>query len=411
MKPILDSRIDRRRVLQAGGGSLLALAWPAVPAQHLHPAPAASAPARKPRPALGMGVALAPDGARWAVMLDATGALVLQRHAAARDGVWSPARRLAIGDDRLSADGENHPKIAFGPDGRVVIAYTQPLAKPFTGRIRLLRSTDGGASFSAPVTVHRDTQEITHRFESIAFDGAGALHTLWIDKRDLEAAKAAGRAYAGAAVYRNVSLDGGASFGPDLKLADHSCECCRIALARAADGRLAAMWRHVWPTQLRDHAFAWLPAGDAAAPPPVRASLDGWVVEGCPHHGPGLAAADDGGWHAVWFGQRDGLAAVRYGRLGPDGRPRGAARTLPDEAAEHASVACSGRHVVIVWRSQGGEGMRWRAWLSDDDGASFRLRELGHTGGACDHPRLAVDGERVHALWRTADEGVRDVAL
>ena len=74
---------------------------------------------------------------------------------------------------------------------------------------------------------------ITHRFESLALDAQGALHTVWIDKRDLEAAPRVGNklAYRGAAIYRNVSLDGGATFGPDTKVADHSCECCRIALA------------------------------------------------------------------------------------------------------------------------------------------------------------------------------------
>ena len=81
---------------------------------------------------------------------------------------------------------------------------------------------------------------------------------------------------------------------PEQKLADNSCECCRIALAPAPDGSLVAMWRHVFDpgaaaTQQRDHAFA--PVASIAAPP-VRASFDHWALEACPHHGPGLAPAD-----------------------------------------------------------------------------------------------------------------------
>ncbi|MBA4343380.1 MAG: hypothetical protein C0423_14685 [Methylibium sp.] len=371
-------------------------------------APAAGAkPARKPRPQLASGAALAPDGAVWMAMLDAQGRLVTQRSADLGRS-WSAARPLDIGDEKPSADGENHPKIAFGPRGQVAISYTRPLSKPFTGEIRLLHSSDGGAHFSPPATVHQDRQEITHRFESIAFDGQGRLHVVWIDKRDLELAKKAGRDYEGAAIYRNVSADGGASFGADQLLAANSCECCRIALAPDAQGRLAAFWRHVWPGQVRDHGFARLEEGAAVQ----RASQDGWVVAGCPHHGGDLTAASDGGWHAVWFGVRDGVGVPRYGRLSAEGRPQGPARMLPDEAAEHAALARAGRRLAISWRSFDGQRMRWRAWVSEDEGRSFTLRELGHTTGASDYARLLSDGRRLIALWRCDGEpGARLVEL
>ena len=140
---------------------------------------------------------------------------------------------------------------------------------------RMLRSSDGGQTFSAPFTVHQDRQVITHRFESIAFDASGALHVLWIDKRDVEAmrvarpqgaSKGGGHTdYRGAAVYRVVSVDGGRSFSPDTRLFDHSCECCRIALAPTPEGGLAALWRHVFDPNERDHAFTRLTPGAMAA--------------------------------------------------------------------------------------------------------------------------------------------------
>mgnify|MGYP003344883948 CR=1 FL=1 len=47
---------------------------------------------------------------------------------------------------------------------------------------------------------------------------------------------ASGRSYRGAALYYAVSSDAGATFAGDFKAADHTCECCRIALAPAAGG-------------------------------------------------------------------------------------------------------------------------------------------------------------------------------
>jgi hypothetical protein len=334
---------------------------------------------------------------------------------------------LNTGGDRIAADGENRPKLAFGLHDQAVISYTEPLARPFTGQIRMLRSADGGRSFSSPFTVHADQQEITHRFESVAFDARGTLHTLWIDKRDLEAqiqalpaaaapsvAASGGRRakpkvdYRGAAIYRNESTDGGQTFGPDIKLADHSCECCRIALAPSPEGGLVALWRHVFAPNERDHAFAAV-AGNGPVQP-ARASQDRWALDACPHHGPGLAPAAGGGYHAVWFGDRAGQMRVRYGRLLPNGEATGTVQALPDERAEHAALASHGDQVAIAWRSFDGQATHWRAWLSGDNGQTFKLSELGSTPDDNDHPLLLQRGPQIFALWRTT-QGVRVEAL
>jgi len=398
-------------------------------AQHAHgpdplaaPGVAASAPAalaskpiaRKPRPQLGTSAAVAPDGSLWMLGLDAGNRLFVQSAALGASSApvrWGAPQFLDTARDTVVADGEDNPKLVFGSNGLVLIAYNMPLSKPYTGLVRMLRSTDGGKSFSAPFTVHADRQEITHRFESIGIDGEGALHTIWIDKRDLEAAPKIGNksSYRGAAIYRNVSTDGGASFGPDIKVADHSCECCRIALGQGSDGVLYAMWRHVFEPNVRDHAFAALTTvATPTAPPIVRATYDEWSVDGCPHHGPSLVAGSEG-FHAVWFGIRqhgaDQGPGVRYARLKADGSPiEGTVRRLPDDRAEHASVAAHGSRVAVVWRSVDGMTSTLKAWLSLDGGKTFRASTLGQASGDNDFPRLVQQGQRMVVVWRQAKE-------
>ena len=389
------------------------LSWTAALAAHEghggrgvdQPKAVAKVPARA-KAGLAVSAAMSPAGALWLVGLNPDNRLFVQT-STDLGGTWSGPRLLDTGSDKIAADGENRPKIAFGQKNQAVISYTQPLPKPYTGEIRMLRSDDGGASFSLPFTVHQDRQVITHRFESIMFDARGILHTVWIDKRDqvLAAREAGGDGkrsnYRGAAIYRNESPDGGRSFGPDLKVADHSCECCRIALAPAPDGGVAAIWRHVFAPNIRDHAFAIL---GAATVNPVRASFDEWRLDACPHHGPGLTPAAGGGYHAVWFGEKAGRAAVRYGRLTAGGQPLGEARELPDARAEHADVLATGDQVVIAWRSFDGERTRLRAWTSNDKGSNFILRELAVSGDENDHPRLLATPAGIHVLWRTAKE-------
>lgn len=365
--------------------------------------------ARKPKPQLGIGTAFAPDGSLWWVGLNADNQLTIQSAPAATPLQWSAPRVIDVGGDPISADGENHPKLLFGPNNTVLIAYTKPLPK-FAGFVRMLRSTDGGQTFSAPYTVHADRQEITHRFESVGFDGKGVLHAIWIDKRDLEAAPKVGNksSYRGAAIYRAFSVDGGASFSPEMKVADHSCECCRIALAQGHDGVLNAMWRHVFEPDVRDHAFAALGATSVAAPV-VRATFDEWHVNGCPHHGPGLATAADGGFHTVWFGirQQDGDAAsgVRYAHLRADGSPDvQTVRRLPDDRAEHASVMAHGQRIAVVWRSSDGMVSTLKAWLSTDGGQTFTQRELAQVQGENDFARPVQMGGRMAVVWRNPKE-------
>ena len=366
---------------------------------------------------LATGAALGPDGRLWVVGLNERGQMFMQSSPAQALGQWTAPVILNTQQDEIAADGESRPKMAFGPNGWAVVTYTQPLPKPYTGFVRMLRSADGGQTFSAPFTVHQDRQEITHRFESILFDAQGNLHTLWIDKRDMPA-KGAGPKYIGAAVYGNVSKDGGATFGPDYKLADHSCECCRIAMSNRPDGKVAAVWRHVFGEQTRDHGFAELPGASSVASssaqgqskPPVRSTFDDWQINACPHHGPGLAAiTSQTGFHMVWFGIRkqDGqdVPGVRYARLNANGEPLlSSVKALPDARAEHADVLAHKQRVVVVWRSSEGSTSTLKAWISENEGQSFSVKVLGQTQGPNDHPRLVQRAEKMLVVWRDTKE-------
>lgn len=355
------------------------------------------------KPQLATSAAFAADGSFWIVGVE-RGKLFVRRQLS--NGAWQAPRMIDNAGEVVATNGDNRPKIAFGPNGAVVISYTRPLAKPYTGEIRMLRSHDGGASFSPPFTVHQDRQVITHRFESLIFDARGDLYTIWIDKRDAERAWAAANGdpdvYPGAAVYYNVSVDHGKTFGPDTKLADYSCECCRIAIVREPSEGVAVMWRHVFPGSVRDHAFARISRTGSSGL--QRASADQWVVKACPHHGPGLASAAMGGYHAVWFGDRAGKLRARYGKLDQDGQPVGEVMELPDQLADHADIASVGSRVVIVWRVFDGERTHLRAWVSEDDGRNFRYLDLRSTHLENDHPRLAVQGNRIVVVWRTEHE-------
>ncbi|RQR48754.1 exo-alpha-sialidase [Burkholderia sp. Bp9125] len=319
----------------------------------------------------------------------------------------------------IYTSAENRPKVATSPDGRAIyVSWSMPLDAPYTGMVRFSRSQDGGATWSVPITVHRDTQMITHRFDMMAVDPAGRIYLAWIDKRDLTAAKSSGQAYDGAAIYYAVSRDGGASFEPERKLTDHTCECCRIAMAIDPAGRVEAAWRNVFPGQIRDHALAVLPASADAPVALLRATYSNWHVEACPDHGPALAITSDGTRHLAWFGVVDGRADVFYSRIGADGRPLGAAWAFganpaaPGEQASHAAMVARGDVAWLAWKAFDGDTMQIKLRRSDDRGAHWsEPRVIASTSGASDNPQLLDDAGRVYLSWRTRNDGYRLIAL
>ncbi len=364
--------------------------------------------ANRARLELAASAAFDLKGVLWAV--SKSGGQVVLRSSTDAGKIWSAPQVVNAVAEGISADGDARPKIALGTQGEIYVTWTKPLSRPYTGDIRFARSLDGGKTFSAPVTVHADRQEITHRFDALAVTREGKLFIAWVDKRDL-AALGKGASYRGAAVYFAVSDNQGASFRGDYKLADHSCECCRIGMLPRDDGSVLALWRHVFEPNVRDHALGVMYA-DGRVGPVRRATFDEWAVDACPHHGPSLAADGEGRVHAVWFTQGKKNAGVFYGRL----RMKGAGgvdglRRVGGEAAAHADLVATGKNVLVTWKEFDGTHSRLRAMISTDSGNTWRERDLLATAGASDQPRALEYGGRFHVFWNTQREGFMSASV
>lgn len=394
-----------KNLLRCLGAGLLGLTMSlsvAADAGHQH------ASATKARSDLGASAAVdSRSGTLWAVYKE--GDHVLLRGSTDAGHTWSAARTVNRVPEKIAADGDARPKIALGGEGEIYVTWTTPLSKPYTGNIRFARSLDAGANFSEPVTVNADRQEITHRFDALSVDRKGQIFIAWVDKRDLVATKASGKAaYRGAAVYYAVSEDRGEHFRGDYRLADHSCECCRISLFPAQDGGVLAMWRHVFEPNIRDHALARIDASGVAGAM-RRVTFDDWRIDACPHHGPSIAGASDGTLHAVWFTEGERRNGVFYGRLG-DGRVEGL-RRIGGDAAAHADVAVMGKSVAVAWKEFDGQRTQLRAIVSDDGGHTWREHQLAATEGASGQPVMLTMGDQFHVFWHTRQQPLTVVAI
>lgn len=330
---------------------------------------------------------------------------------------FSKAQKINRQPQKIGTDGDARPKIAVGPEGNLYLTWTQALSKPYSGYIWFARSTDGGRSYSNPVIVHEDRAEITHRFDALAVASTGRVFVAWVDKRDLVAAQAANQPYEGAAVYYATSDDGGDSFAPERKLADASCECCRIALAVQPSGAAVALWRHLFGGGVRDHAIAEIDPGKTSVI--HRATFGNWKVDACPHHGPALARGGDWGWHMAWFDgeSESSKAGLYYARMDGAAWVSSPAKRFGNaerQAGHPALLSLIGHNteeVWLAWREMSDEGSQLRLAYSGDGGRSWdAARDIAATAGSADYPQLLSYQGHAYLAWNTR-EGFRLIAL
>lgn len=362
------------------------------------------------KPSLAVAVAFDEGGRLWRVA-NRDGYL-LASHSDDLGRSFSEPRRINPEPEAILGDGENRPKLVVSR-GVLHVSWTRGLSGPMTGDIRYSQSRDAGRSFSVPLTINDDRDIISHRFDALVADERGRVALAWLDKRDLQAAQQAARPYRGAAVYVAESHDGGQSFAANRKLADHSCECCRIGLASDVDGVPVALWRHVFVDAagqpIRDFALARF---DVAGQAITRASEDGWQLNGCPHHGADLAIDAAGRRHLVWFTGAAGKAGLWYrhgdGSAWQAPMPFGEAGRQP----ARATVRTLASRVVVAWQEFDGQNLYLRVMQSSDRGEHWTAPATqASTTQAADYPQLLVGRGQIWLAWHTAAEGLRLFAL
>jgi len=402
MMGIMKTAPGRWGLAHAAAALLLSgYAGAALPHTRMPPEnPGQAAASRPAKPTLAIGATVDAQGRIWLARVENRTLLV--SHSTDDGKHFSAPVAVNAEPENIGAEGENRPKIAVTRNGTLHLTWTLLLPQAYTGEIRYARSTDGGKTYSAPITINDDKRLTSHRFDSLVSDGGDRLAIVWLDGRARDAAKGKGDAFAGASVYYSRSDDNGASFQANRKLTDHTCECCRTALAWTTDGPVA-LWRNVYGTNTRDFALARLDSGELR-----RLADDEWNIDACPHHGGGIAAGDDGTLHAVWYTRGKNRQGLFYRQVKGDGMSVPMAFGDPLAQAGHATVAADGQTVLITWREFDGHAYGAMALLSKDGGTSWTMpHRIAATADAADYPIPLVHDGRMQVVWNTLREGVR----
>jgi hypothetical protein len=289
------------------------------------------------------------------------------------------------GDVRVN--GEQPPRIALRartgartPEIAVVWTTKRPAGTVLLQAI----SRDGGRSFTASALVPGSDAPGNRGWEGLGVGPDGRFVVVWLDHRKLAqpqsaavagehhhegaampaAAAAAGKEADGVAMAQLSqlyvsSLDGGLR---PIAVTGGVCYCCKTAVVAGPGNTLQLAWRHVYPGNLRDIAFAVSRDGGRTFAAPVRISEDHWRIEGCPDDGPSMAVDGKGVTHIVWpsvVTEPSGPVKALFHASSADGRSFSARHRLPTKGqANHPQLSIDSRGQLAVTWDESGSGSR-----------------------------------------------------
>jgi hypothetical protein len=305
-------------------------------------------------------------------------------------GSWS-APRTIVEREPFFVNWADFPSLAVSPSGRLVAHWLQRSGPAtYSYDVRVAQSSDGGATWSPSMVLHRDGLQAEHGFVSMWPAAGDSIAAVWLDGRKSampDSAREMQLAY--------TTLAGDGSRGAERMLDARICDCCQTSVALAANGPVV-VYRDRSANEVRDIYVTRLVDGAWTAPAAVHA--DGWEIDACPVNGPSIAASGDRVVVAWFTGARDS-ARVKAAFSSDGGATFGTPVVVDDgNPAGRVDVELLDRErAVVTWIERTG-----------GDTAEVRLREVRADGTRGEASRVATtSGKRASGfprMVRTRDE-------
>jgi hypothetical protein len=300
------------------------------------------------------------------------------------DGVaWSKAKLIARGD--MLENKADYPSIAVS--GRNVFAQWRERAG--AGRlIRLARSNDGGATWSAPVTPH-PAMAREFGFVSMLPLTDGSARVLWLDGREKPTA------------LRAATMNAAGTLSAQEVVDARVCDCCQTAAAMTPHGPVV-VYRDRSDAEMRDIAIA--PAVAHAHSALIH--HDDWHLTGCPVNGPRIDAR---GAHAAvaWYtaAKEKPQVLVAFSRDGGAtfGPPVRVDAGHPGGRVDVVQLADNS--AIVTWVETATPAAKIMARRVTESGALDPMQTLGSSRAAVGFPRIALSNQSILAAWN-GDDGI-----
>jgi hypothetical protein len=199
-------------------------------------------------------------------------------------------------------------------------------------------------------------------------------------------------------------MDAGKSWTAPKTVDPTTCACCWNTLASSGD-KLYALYRDGKP---RDMYLAV--SENSGATWALRSPVGefGWVFDGCPHVGGGLAVAESKNGpvlHSVVWTGREEKAGVYYLSSANEGKSWSKPRRLGDDGAKHADIAVAKNGTLVAaWDDYIDKKYVIFEASSKDGGRTWSEARRLSRGGENTHPKVIVSAGGFRVFWTETDE-------
>ncbi|MBA2687123.1 MAG: exo-alpha-sialidase [Gemmatimonadaceae bacterium] len=341
-------------------------------------------------------LATGPDGRVYMSWLEPADSGHALRFAVHDGRSWSAARTIARGRD-FFVNWADFPSIEALDGGRLAAHWLQRNGKgTYAYGVRISQSRDGGKTWSAPVTPHRDSTESEHGFVAM-WREKGGLGAVWLDGRKFSKE---GHDASNEMMVVSTTISPTGARGPEVRLDERTCDCCQNAATVTSNGPIVA-YRNRSQEEIRDIYVTRRVGTRWTTGTPVH--IDNWKIAACPVNGPALSA---NGRRVVlaWFTAARDTARVNVAFSNDAGATFGSPVRVDGGAP-------AGR-VDVALLSDGGALVTWVERVGGDT-AAVRLRRITRDGKigstvtiaassaarASGFPRMAVTGQNVMFAW------------
>lgn len=236
---------------------------------------------------------------------------------------------------QLSLGRHRGPRVAITPSAIVISAVAgTKMPKGSDGELKAWRSTDGGKTWSAGVTINDRPNAAREGLHAMAAGPDGRLFAAWLDDRE-----------SGKKLYGAWSSDGGATWSKNTLIYQSPsgtiCQCCHPSIVIDAKGVIHVMWRNVLDGN-RDFYLAQSTDGGATFSATDKLGSGSWKLDACPMDGGGLTVDRQGKLVSVWR-RESGIY------LDEPGAPE---RMLAD--GRDAAIAAGAAGVYVIWSGKSG---------------------------------------------------------
>ena len=264
--------------------------------------------------------------------------------------------------------------------------------------VRVVRSTDGGVTWGAPVTPHTDGLAAEHGFVSLWGEGTDGIGLVWLDGR-----KSAMPDSAREMTIRTASVSATGTLQREALVDARSCDCCQTGTAATRTGRVL-VYRDRTTEEIRDIAI--VRQTDSGWTAPQKVHNDDWHYPGCPVNGPQVASSGDT-VVVAWYTAAHDTARVNVARSVDGGATFGAPVRIDDgdPIGRVDVVLDDAANPVVVWLEQRGPDAAEVLARRIVGNAPGPIRVLSRTSGArqSGFPRITRHANDVVAAWTSVD--------